>query len=825
MAKANKPSLLIENLQESPSETTMTLQDDGSLIIELPEEMDEFDAYNASQTDETYVEEQQSGHYRNLVKEICDTTTGEETLQRLAKQVLESVDADEDSRWDYMKDIELGLSLLGIKIEEKHEPFDGACSAQHPLLMESAVKFQSKASAELLPSDGPVKTKVLGSLTEEKEDQANRVKKHMNWQITEQMTEYYVDSEKMLLHVPIIGSAFKKTYYDGSLERPVSELVPMDQFVVPNSSSDLDRAIRYTHILYKAEDSFKTDCASGFYHVPEDFDFTPAPFELTAIQEKLNQIQGMEVAVDTASGGFTLYEHYCNAYIPELEEAEGDIKKYEIGLPYIITVDYVSQKVVGIRRNWSPTDTKRKRKRNFTHFSFVPGFGFYGLGFIHLLGNLQLTLTSALRSLVDAGQFANLQGGFKLKGVRIVDDGTPISPGQFKEIDAGITDISKAIFPLPFKGADQTLFAMLQFLTSAGQKFADATENVIADSTNYGPVGTTMALLDASTKFFGAVHKRLHLAQKQELKIIAQINSETLPDNYEYNIENETVAVTRDDYDTSSVDVVPVSDPNISSNAHRMAKAQTLFQFATQTPEVFDMRQVVKHVLINMDYGNIDKIIPEPDEAVNQDPMSDLQSAINGKPIKAFEGQDHDSHIQIKMAFLQNPNAGGSQIMQKAAMSIEANIQEHMLLKFMSQTQAQAANMAQQSQIPPEQALTAAAQQVAQLNQQEFEAKMEEANANSAEKQQAEANHILAQAELQSAQNDANKIKVDEELKNKELDMKLLALQLESMKELNKLYAIDKKAAHDLKKVMVQQGMMAVTKSLEEKPKMPPTTK
>ncbi len=814
--RANKTptsSFLIDNLKESSHTTEGILnEEDGSLVFDFEEE-DEFDAFNqANGTDEAYTFEVTEGHYRNLVPEL-DT----EVLDKLAQCVLTAVETDEASRSDYVKDIELGLSLLGIKIEEKNEPFSGACSAQHPLLMESAVKFQSKASTELLPADGPVRTKVLGEITPEREDQANRVKKHMNWQITELMSEFYIDSEKLLLQIPIIGSGFKKTYYDGALERPVSEFVPMQQFIVPHNSSDLERATRYTHILYKTENKFKEECASGFYHVDEDHEFCPTPFKLTEIDKKLNNLQGMEVGLDSDDGGFTLYEHYCHCYIEGLEEDEGDVKKYKLGLPYIITVDAESEKVVGIRRNWKPEDSKRRKKMNFTHYSFVPGFGFYGLGFIHLLGNLQLTLTASLRSLVDAGQFANLQGGFKLKGARISDDGSPIHPGEFKEIEAAVMDINRAIMPLPFKGADQTLFAMLQFLTTAGQKFADSTENVIADSTNYGPVGTTMALLDASTKFFSAIHKRLHLSQKQELKIIANINAETLPDDYIYNIENESVSVTREDYDLDTVDVVPVSDPNISSNAHRMTKAQTLFQMATQSPETFDMREVMRHVLTNMDYANVDKLMPAPEEAQPNDPITDLRLATEGKPIKAFEGQEHDSHIQIKTAFLQNPTAGGSPVMQRVAVALEANIQEHMLLKFIEQTQAQAANSGADPAI--------AAQQVAQMNQQEFEAKMQEASGNDADRLQAEANMILAQAELQSAENDTQKIAVDEELKREELRVKILALELEMVKEYNKLAAIDQKAAHDLKKAITEKSLDMVKEGLKPLPEPKKETK
>ena len=804
MARKKEKSILIENLQPS-SNSNAVVGLDGSMTFDF-NEPDEFDIFNSENTDQEYLDELESGHYKNLVEDL-----DQEELDRISNYVLEAVESDENSRSDYIRDIVLGLNLLGIKIEEKNEPFEGACSAQHPLLVESSVKFQSKASSELLPADGPVRTKILGEATEERENQAMRVQKHMNWQITEQMTEFYPDSEKLLLAIAIMGSGFKKSYYDSFLERPVSEYVPLDQFIVPNNSSDLQRASRYTHIIYKSENKFRSDCASGFYYVPDDFSFQTSSFKLSDISKKTNSLQGMEVGVNNdTDGGFTLYEHYCDYFIEGLKENKvGDYKKYRLASPYIITVDYDSGKVVGIRRNWKPEDKKRRRKMNFTHYQFVPGFGFYSLGFIHLLGNLQLTLTSSLRSLVDAGQFANLQGGFKLKGVRISDDGAPIQPGEFKDIEAAIMDINKAIMPLPFKGADQTLFAMLQFLTSAGQKFADSTENVIADSTNYGPAGTTLALLDASTKFFGAIHKRLHLSQKQELKIIADINSETLPDDYSYNMENETVAVSRNDYD-SNVDVVPVSDPNISSNAHRMAKAQTLFQIAQQSPDQFDMKVLLKHVLVNMDYDNVDKLVPDKEEAQPQDPVTDLQLVTQGKPIKAFEGQEHEAHIKIKTAFLQDPIAGGSPLMQKAALIIQANIQEHMMLLFQEQMQAEATNTG----ADPSQA----AQVIAQQNQQKAQAETQQAQANSIEGQQAQANMVLAQAELQKAKNDAHKIEIDAQIKIEEIKAKYAALEVEKLKEISKISQTDKKLANDIKKILTTKSMDMIIEGLKPEP-------
>src|ERR1035437_77889 len=624
-----------------------------------------------------------SEHYGNLVS-VLD----EEQRNKLETLVLANVQSDESARGDWMKTMQMGLDLIGTKVEEKNTPFEGACSAQHPLLMESAVKFQSKASNELLPASGPVKCKIMGDVTTEKEEQANRVKAHMNYQITEEMTEFYTDSERMLLYVPLVGSGFKKTYYNAHLERPCSEFIPADQFIVPNSASDLHRADRYTHVLYKTDYEIEADCASGLYELPEDGLGLPAAPKLSDVQKKTHMLIGITVGLGERDKVYTLYEQHINLFIEGLDEVtKADGKKYKLASPYILTVDSTSRKLIGLRRNWKEDDKKRKKKVQFSHYCFVPSFNFYGYGYLHLLGNLQLSLTSALRSLVDAGQFANLQGGFKLKGVRILDDGSPIHPGQFKDLECAVQDINKALMVMPFKEPSSVLYQMLEFLDRKGQQFADSTEQIIADSTNNGPVGTTMALLEASTKFFSAIHKRLHAALKNELKIIADINAETLDDNTEYNIENQTMKISRSDYGPT-IAVTPVCDPNISSSAHRMAKAQAMLSLAQQSPALHDMREVMKHVYINMDYENVDKILPKPEEAQQNDPLTDIQSASEGKPIKAFAGQDHKAHIALKQAFMQDPESGQNPMMQKISIQIQANIQEHMLMQFVEQVKA-----------------------------------------------------------------------------------------------------------------------------------------
>ena len=734
-------------------------------------------------------------HFDNLVDLL-----EEEELNDLAELVITSTEEDNESRKDSLEIMKMGLGLMGIKVEEGNEPFEGACSAQHPLLMENAVKFQAKASAEILPADGPVQVKVIGDKTKEKEEQALRVQNHMNYQITEEMTEYYVDTERLLLYTAIMGSSFKKTYYDSHLERPVSEFIPADQFVVANNTSDLERSGRYTHILYRDDVEINALFASGMYQKPDKVDLQATPTSQTnALQEAASKLIGIDIEMSMEED-YTLYEQHVNVFIEGLEERETALE-FELASPYIITVDAGSRQVLSIRRNWDVDDVKRKKFLPFTHWGFVPGFGFYNYGYLHLLGNLQLTLTAALRSLVDAGQFANLQGGFKLKGVRIEDSGDPIYPGEFKDVEGGLNDINKSIMTLPFKGADQTLFQMLQFVDMKGQQFADSTEQTIADASNMGPVGTTLALLDASTKFFSGVHKRLHFAQKKELKIIADLNGKTLDENGRYNSNNEKGKVSKADYDRR-VDIVPVSDPNISSNAHRMAKAQTLLDIALKVPDQHDMREVLKHVYINMDYPNIDKILPEPKQAEASDPISDINSAINGLPIKAFPEQDHESHLKIKGAFVQDPKSGMSPLMAKAKMAVEANMQEHMLMLFTQGSQAiQGEGMS----------IEDATQALAKQNQEKQRIQLEKDKG-----EQDEVASILAKAEMLQEITQAQRLEFEKKIKTAGLELDKEKLDLEREKEYNKLIQVDAKAASEMKKIITTKSLDMMSTALQD---------
>tara|TARA_R110000824_G_scaffold25356_2_gene88363 strand:- start:4057 stop:6552 length:2496 start_codon:yes stop_codon:yes gene_type:complete len=647
---------------ESPM-STLEFDEYGNVVIDLEgNEESEIPDFDPKSTD---------GFYENLVDKM-----DEEDLQEISTNVINAYESDKSSREEWEQMFDKGFDLLGLKIEETSEPFEGACTAVHPLLIESAVKFQSKAIQELLPASGPVKTKVIGKQTEGKLNQANRIKNHMNYQITDEMPEYFDEQERMLFHLPLFGSAFKKVYHDVGLGVNVSEFVPINQFYISNFATSLQKAARYTQVIYRSPIEMEREVVSGMYR---DIDLGEASEpNLAGMAIKMNEVMGVSPQAEY-DPQFTLLEQHT--YL-DIEVDEDDT---ELTLPYIVTLDLDSGTILSIRRNYNADDPRRIKKDFFVHYKFVPGFGFYGLGLMHFLGNLTMTATSALRALVDAGQFATLPAGFKAKGVRITGDNDPIAPGEFKEVEATGMDLTKSIVPLPYKEPSQTLFQMLQFVSGIGEKFADSTEKVISDGNNNGPVGTTMALLEASGKFFSSVHKRLHKAQKEELKILARLNYEFLDDEYPYELNDYDNKALKSDYD-GKIDVIPVSDPNVPSNAHRMMMNQMAMQMAQTSPAgMFDMEELNKTILQSANMPNLDRIMPKKPDAQPLDPVSDLMAAVKGMPIKAFAGQEHDAHIQVKMAYLQDPANGGSPIMQRIVPLITANIQEHSIMKYQEQ--------------------------------------------------------------------------------------------------------------------------------------------
>jgi len=762
IGKENVIQLNIEqNEEDFPNVNFEVDSETGELEVEFMPEMDLQDIDNIVDFN---IEDE---FYSNLAEQI-----EEDELISIGEEVYEKYEADKESRAEWESMFERGFDLLGLKLEETTEPFEGAATAVHPLLIESAVKFQSRASQELFPSSGPVKAQVLGDVSVEKQQQATRVQNFMNYQLTDRMPEYFDEFERMLFHLPLIGSSFKKIYYDGSVERPVSEFVPIDQFYVSYYATDLRRADRYTHVLYRSPREIANAMYSGMYAEVELPDaYIPEQSDLT---QKMDTVLGLSPSSDTDMQ-YVLLEQHC--YL--------DIEGYGYECPYIVTIEETTRKVLSIRRNWNEEDKNKEKKMFFTHYRFVPGFGFYGLGLIHFLGNLTMSATAAMRNLIDAGQFANLPGGFKAKGVRIVGDNDPIAPGEFKEVEATGMDLSRSIVPLPYKEPSGTLFQMLQFVSGAGQKFADTTEQVITEGSNYGPVGTTMALLEASSKFFSAIHKRLHKSQRDEFKILARINYESLPAKYPYDVPGVSETIFKRDFD-GRVDVLPVSDPNIPSSAHRLMMAQMVMQQAQQSPPgMFNMEELNRTLLNAANIPNLDRILPQKPEAQALDPVTDIEAATKGLPIKAFAGQNHDAHIQIKTMFMQDPANGGNPIMQRVVPILQANIQEHVVMKYEEQVNGLTRQMmAEAPQGDPnaqnpaviEQVMMAAAQQVTQAN-------MAAAQKGPSPEQamvQMEAQRL--QIEQEKVQAQLAKEASEGALKNRDLDLKEQKLALDAYK-------------------------------------------
>ncbi len=787
-------SNVIRMEMQQPSETEATFEVDpetGEITVDLE---------GSAEAIEVEIN-MNSGFYQNLV-EILD----EEKLEEIGNTVLDKFEADKDSRAEWESMFERGFDLLGLKLEDTTEPFEGAATAVHPLLIESAVKFQSKASQELFPAKGPVKAQVLGDATLEKQQQANRVQNFMNYQVTTQMPEYFDEFERMLFHLPLIGSAVKKIYYDSSLERPVSEFVPIDQFYVSYYASDLRRADRYTHVIYRSPVDLARQIEANMY---ADIELPSAGVPtLSGMAEKMDTVLGLSPAGDN-DPQYVLLEQHCY-----LELEEDTMHTGKSACPYIVTVEQQSGQVLSIRRNWAEGDDKYVKKMHFTHYRYVPGFGFYGLGLIHFLGNLTMSATAAMRSLLDAGQFANLPGGFKAKGVRMVGDNDPIAPGEFKEVEATGMDLTKSIIPLPFKEPSQTLFNMLSFVTGAGQKFADSTEQVIADSGGYGPVGTTMALLEASSKFFSAIHKRLHKAQGDEFKVLARIDSEYLPSEYPYDLPGITEKIFKKDFD-GCVDIIPVSDPNIPSNAQRMMLVQMVQQIAAQSePGMFDMEAINRMLLTAANVPDVEKLMPFKKEAVPLDPVSDIMAASEGKPIKAFTGQNHDAHIAVKSAYIQDPMNQKSPTFAKLGAALQANISEHMLVKYQEQIDGLYQQSLQNPQVMAQIAVNpqAIGMVQAQAAQQILQANMAAAKGPGTPEQQMlaiEAQKL--QVEQNKTQAQIAKAQTDAALKNRDLDLKeqKLVLDTQAQGAQEQMKAYQKEEDRTSKRVLKAMDILA----------------
>ena len=601
---------------------------------------------------------------------------GEEELIQISEDLIASFESDKASRKDWEKTYRDGLKLLGLKIEDRSEPWTGACGVFNPILSEAVVRFQADAIMETFPAQGPVKTQIIGKLTKEKEEAARRVKDDMNYQLTVKMAEYRPEHEKMLWSLALAGSAFKKVYYDPALERQISIFVPAEDFVISYGASDLKTSERYTHIMRKNANEVKKLQVAGFYRDVE----LSEPEEVSPDYSEIRP--DMEEASVSADDRYILLEVHADLVI------EGDPLKSEddIAVPYVITIEKSSGEILSIRRNWDSEDKTYQKRMHFVHYIYIPGFGFYGYGLIHLVGGHAKSATSLLRQLVDSGTLSNLPGGLKTRGLRIKGDDTPISPGEFRDVDVPGGKISENITFLPYKEPSQTLLALMNMIVEQGRSLAAVAELKISDINKETPVGTTLALLERSLKVMSAVQARIHAAMKTEFQLLATIISESAPKNYEYTPKyNDSEGVTtREDYDI--VEVIPVSDPNASTMSQRVVQYQAVLQLASSAPQMYDMAQLHRQMLETLGVRAVEKILPLDDDQKPLNPISENMNAIQLRPLKAFIYQDHEAHIKVHMNAMQDPliqqMIGQNPNAKAIASSLQAHIAEHLAFAY-----------------------------------------------------------------------------------------------------------------------------------------------
>jgi len=608
--------------------------------------------------------------FANLAEDMDDTDLG-----RISSDLMEEYENDKSSRQEWSQTYVQGLDLLGFKYDDRTRPFRGASGVTHPLLAEAVTQFSATAFKEMMPSDGPVRTRVMGKESVEVYQQAQRVKEFMNYQITQVMEEYTPELDQMLFYLPLSGSTFKKVYYDGTLDRAVSKFVPAEDLIVPYTATDLDSCERITHVVKQSENDIRKKQVAGFYR---DIELNPTAddptYNAANIQGKIDQIDGVQQTGESYM--ITLLEMHVDLDLEGFENKDDKGEQTKIKLPYIVTMDEQSGKVLSIRRNYDEDDPLYKKKQYFVHFKFLPGLGFYGFGLIHLIGGLSRTATQALRQLIDAGTLSNLPAGFKTRGLRIADNDTPLQPGEFRDVDAPSGAIREGLMPLPYKEPSVTLFNLLGFVVQAGQRFAQVADMQVGDANQGAPVGTTIALLERGSRIMSSIHKRMYYSMQKEFKLLANVIQTCLPNEYPYAVVGGERSIKQSDFD-NRVDIIPVADPNIFSMAQRIQLAQTQLQMATSAPQLHNIKEAYRRMYEALGVSDIDKIMkldkPEP-----MSPTTEHQRLLDQDKIEAYEGQNHDAHIQAHIVFGLSPII---QLMPQIAVDLNKHILEHVTLK------------------------------------------------------------------------------------------------------------------------------------------------
>jgi hypothetical protein len=654
----DEPALEIEI--EDPEAVRIGI--DGMPILEIEAEEDE-DDFNAN-----LAEEMDEGE----LTELCNDLVGE-------------FEEDLSSRKDWMQTYVDGLELLGLKIEDRTEPWPGACGVYHPLLSEALVKFQAETIMETFPAGGPVKTQIIGKETPEKKEAAIRVKDDMNYQLTEVMVEYRPEHERMLWGLGLAGNAFKKVYYDPSLERQVSLFVPAEDVVVPYGASNIQTSQRVTHVMRKTENELRRLQVAGFYR---DIELGDPVDSFDEVEKKIAEKMGFSASSDDR---YKILEMHVDIDLPGYEDKDEDGEPTGIALPYVVTIEKGTQNVLAIRRNWNPDDDLKQKRNHFVHYSYIPGFGFYAFGLIHLIGAFAKSGTSIIRQLVDAGTLSNLPGGFKTKGLRVKGDDTPIAPAEFRDVDVASGTIKDNIMTLPYKEPSQVLYSLLGTIVEEGRRFASAADLKVSDMSAQSPVGTTLAILERTLKVMSAVQARIHYSMKQEFKLLKVIIRDYTPEDYSYEPVEGQPRAKQSDYD--DVDVIPVSDPNAATMSQKVVQYQAVMQLAQGAPQLYDLPYLHRQMLEVLGIKNAAKLVPMQDDQKPRDPVSENMDVVKGKPLKAFAYQDHQAHITTHQTFMQDPMTaqmiGQNPMAQQMMAALQSHIAEHFGYMYRNQIEQQ----------------------------------------------------------------------------------------------------------------------------------------
>ena len=643
-----------------PDDLEVEETDDGNVLIGEAEETTE------TKTD----------FYSNLAEQI-----DERELLVHSSELLDYYHTDREARSNWEERYKEGLKTLdpdgGLQEDDSERAARGLSQVVHPMIAEAATQFQSRAIAELFPAAGPVKTVTVGESDEAVKEQANRVKDYMNYQLLQEMPEYFPDIDQMLFHLPLIGQTFKKVWYDPSMGRVTSRFVKAEDFVVAAESTDLLTSPRYTHVIQLPRNEYNRFVQAGYYLPVDSYSGDGGD----SYDETIYEVEGVAPeGSESVDQQMTLLEMHTYRILDGIDGANIEDENF-VALPYVITIDSGSQRIVSVRRNWDEQDEEKKKRNWFVEYKFLPGLGFYGFGLYHLIGGLGRAATGSLRALLDSAAFSNMQGGFKLKG-RVPGGEMQINPGEFVDLDAAVDDVNKAILPLPFKEPSGTLFNLLGFIVDAGRRYAAVADLNVGDANPNAPVGTTIAMLEQGSKIFSAIHKRLHYAQGQEFKMIAKLNSETLPEVFKFAASGASKMINAADFD-DRIDIIPVSDPSIFSSTQRIAQAQAILQLAQSAPQLHDVYEAYKRMYEAIRVPNIDEILKKPEEAPKLDPVDENIAVMLGKPIKAFIDQDHEAHIAVHMQFLSDPSLAGNKLAQKTIGPVLiAHIAEHMALLY-----------------------------------------------------------------------------------------------------------------------------------------------